>query len=240
MAIHFKISKYLGWSGQSVSPDQLNFSNLICSDNPDVAEIPPMLRRKLNLLGRACVSLALKISPEISDFPIVYCSQHGDMDRTMHVLNDLADGEVVSPMQFSLAVHNAICGVLSIQTGNRASISALSAGKESLIPVLLEALGLLESGHGQVLCIICDAPLTQIYCDGHSLPIYPYAVALMITMDEGQDMALVQLPESRHKTDPCNESADAIALVEFLSSQRLDLEAKHNGTLWQLSKMVSG
>ncbi len=56
MAISFAISDWSGWqaafSDESVAarPDMTIF------EAPDVAMIPPMLRRRLNLLGRACAS----------------------------------------------------------------------------------------------------------------------------------------------------------------------------------------
>ncbi|MDA9090596.1 beta-ketoacyl synthase chain length factor [Porticoccaceae bacterium] len=240
MAISFKISSWLGWCHKSPVPGQPDIPYLMYSESPDVTAIPPMLRRKLNVLGRACASLVLKLIPENSNIPIVYCSQHGDIDRTIHVLNDLTDGEVVSPMQFSLAVHNAICGVLSIQTRNRANISALAAGQEGLIPMLLEAAGLLQSGEKQVVCVMCDAPIPEFYRDEGTQPTQTYAVAFMLTAEKGTAIALAQLSEDINTPAMDDRPVTAISLIDFLSASQTVHKVKHNGSEWQLSKLDCG
>ena len=108
MAISFAIPEWSGWQAKLSDESANALPDLTISATPDVAIIPPMLRRRLNLLGRACASEMMKHLKDGENIPVVYCSQHGDIERTLNVLEELVDHQPVSPMHFSLAVHNAI------------------------------------------------------------------------------------------------------------------------------------
>ena len=233
MATSFSISE---WSGWQATPSDESFNKqgaLTVSEAPDVAVIPLMLRRRLNLLGRACGSEILKHLTNSKTMPIVYCSQHGDIERTTKVLNELADDQPVSPMHFSLAVHNAICGILSIQTGLTSNISTIAAGQEGLVPVLLEAAGILLSGSEKVLCVICDVTLPEIYRDDQSLPKIPYAISFVVSRSEGINLTLTQLSryQGKQKTNQL-----PTCLIEFLSSDNTELLINHNEATWKLAR----
>ncbi len=233
MAISFAISEWSGWqatfSGESVDA----LSDMTISEVPDVAMIPPMLRRRLNLLGRACASEMMKHLLDDDNMPIVYCSQHGDIERTLNVLSELVDDQPVSPMHFSLAVHNAICGVLSIQAGLTANISTIAAGQQGLVPVLLEAAGILIGGADKVLCVICDVLLPEIYRDEQSMPKIPYAISFVMTQSDGVKLMLQQLSLN---ADMPHVNPSPTSLIEFLTTKQTELMIEHNSVTWVLSR----
>jgi hypothetical protein len=233
MATSFKISEWSGWQAMPSGnyPDEPEV--LTISETPDVSIIPLMLRRRLNLLGRACGSEILKHLTNGEIMPIVYCSQHGDIERTTKVLKELADDQPVSPMHFSLAVHNAICGILSIQTGLTSNINTIAAGQEGLVPVLLEATGILLSGAEKVLCVICDVTLPEIYRDEQSLPKIPYAISFVVSKAKGVPLTLTQLPQHPDKQ---NINQLPVCLIEFLSSDKTELLINHNEATWKLAR----
>lgn len=233
MAISFAISEWSGW--QAILSDETidTLSEMTISEAPDVAMIPPMLRRRLNLLGRACASEMVKHLTDGDNIPIVYCSQHGDIERTLKVLTELVDHQPVSPLHFSLAVHNAICGVLSIQAGLTANISTIAAGQQGLVPVLLEAAGILLSGASKVLCVICDVLLPEIYRDEQSLPKTPYAISFIMTQSQGLHLSLQQLPLINLESNNIILPAD---LISFLNSGDPGLLVEHNGVTWKISR----
>ncbi len=233
MAVSLAISEWSGWQAALDAGDSNKSPDLTISETPDVAIIPLMLRRRLNLLGRACASEMLKHLRDDENVPIVYCSQHGDIERTLSVLGELVDQESVSPMHFSLAVHNAICGVLSIHAGLTANISTIAAGQQGLVPVLLEAAGILMSGANKVLCVICDVPLPAVYSDEQSLPKIPYAISFVMTKSEGVNLTLTQLPHYDNKT---SISQLPIGLIEFLATSTTELLIGHNGSVWKLAR----
>ncbi len=233
MAISFVISEWSGWQAATSGSHTDKLEALTISETPDVTKIPVMLRRRLNLLGRACGSEILKHLTNNKNMPIVYCSQHGDIERTTKVLNELADDQPVSPMHFSLAVHNAICGILSIQTGLASNISTIAAGQEGLVPVLLEANGIMLSGAKKVLCVICDVTLPEVYQDEWSLPKIPYAISFIVSKSEGVPLTLTQLPQH---PDKHNIEQLPIRLIEFLSSDKAKLLINHNEATWKLAR----
>jgi len=44
---------------------------------------------------------------------MVFASRHGEADRTLAILQDLAAGAEVSPTLFSMSVHNSVPGLWS-------------------------------------------------------------------------------------------------------------------------------
>jgi DNA-binding response OmpR family regulator len=233
MATSFAISEWSGWQATLSDGYSDESEALTISEAPDVTMIPLMLRRRLDLLGRACGSEILKHLTNSRIMPIVYCSQHGDIERTTKVLNELADDQLVSPMHFSLAVHNAICGILSIQTGLTSNISTIAAGQEGLVPVLLEATGILLSGAEKVLCVICDVTLPEIYQDEQSLPKISYAISFVVSKAKGVPLSLTQLPQHLDKQE-INQLPTC--LIGFLSSNEAELLINHNEATWKLAR----
>jgi hypothetical protein len=134
-------------------------------------------------------------------------------------------------MNFSLSVHNAILGVLSIHLGLTSSISSISSDQNGLVPVLLEAVGILMSGSEKVLCVICDVTLPQIYLDDLSLPRNSYAISFIVTKSEGTSLKLIQTEEEVNMKK--NEELPT-ALIKFLSSDRKEIYLNHNGLKWKL------
>lgn len=235
MSISFAISEWSGWTNVPIQGLE-DSTPLTLSDSPDVQNIPPMLRRRLNLLGRACASEILRHCAKNDSIPLVYASRHGDIERTLSVLQELALEHAVSPMSFSLAVHNAICGVVSIHQGLTGNISTIAAN-EGLIPVLIEACGLLEEGHNKVLCILCDITTPEIYRDQDESLEQPYACCFIVT--RGNSLRLETIPKASIQI-PENSCElldhSALRFGEFLNSTNTHASLAHNNRQWMISK----
>ena len=232
MNISFAISEWSGWKSNTSSAD-LEQDYLTITENPDISSMPPLLRRRLNLLGRSCASEILKHIKQGEKMPVVYCSQHGDIERTFKSLEGAAKGELTSPMNFSLSVHNAILGVISIHLGLTSSISSISSGQQGLVPVLLEAMGIIISGADKVLCVLCDVVLPAIYFDEQSLPRNSYAISFVVTKSKGINLNLKQ---SEGGSEIRNSKQMPTTLIKFLSSEKNELHLNHNGLIWKLAK----
>lgn len=200
------------------------------SDMPDAKVVPAMLRRRLNTLGRAAISQMLPLLPDDKSLPLVYCSQHGDIERTLSVLLDLGRNEAVSPKNFSLAVHNAICGVLSIHSKLTGPINAIAASDEGLVPTLLEAVGTLAD-YERVMCIVCDVPLPEVYQSKHAGPQSPFAACFLLgRKDEGMAMSLSMGGKVEHN--------EALQFGAFLADDaRKELSLRHNAQAWTVRKI---
>jgi hypothetical protein len=131
---------------------------------PALPEVPAMQRRRIERLGRMAVQVAYWCSrAEADGVPLVFASRHGDVQRSLDLLQQQASGTPMSPTQFGLSVHNAIAALYSIVRGQRGNYLALAAGKASAEAALIEACGLLADGEEEVLVVVYDVPLPAAY-----------------------------------------------------------------------------
>jgi hypothetical protein len=124
--------------------------------NPSTAAMPMLLRRRLGKLGQLAVGAAYEAgaAPPVR---YVFCSRHGEFGRTLDLLRDGVRGEPLSPMEFSVSVHNALAGLLSIATKATGGHTALAAGADTF------AYGLVESAAS--LATAPDDPVLLVYFD---------------------------------------------------------------------------
>ena len=236
MAISLSISNWSGWIQQQPLAVLVTSNHITRSTLPDVADIPAMLRRRLNLPGRAAAAQAMKLLAGKNDTAIVYGSRHGDIERTLGILKDIADDNPVSPMHFSLSVHNAIPGVISIHGGITANISSIVAGEEGVLPVLFEAAGLLSEGYRHVLCIICDVALPDIYRFGSDNLDDCFAVCFVVTADEGLALRLKYESTAANDVADMPEKPSPLLFAEFLEADVRTMPIRHNNACWLLHK----
>lgn len=218
MALTFSIFDWKAWT-----PAQ--------GAEPDVSVIPAMLRRRLSPIGRAALSVIMPLTEIYGAMPLVYVSRHGDLTRTLALLEDLAKGEPLSPTAFSLSVHNATAGLFSIQQRLTQNITALSGGAFELVPGLLESLGLCNAQNSQVLCVFCDETPPAIYRHQVDQPTQPYAVAIVIGTGEGWELV------NRGRCDAAVEPVpQALQLLQCLQDGDAALTLVSNGSSWELSR----
>lgn len=175
--------------------DWLNSQYELPTDAPKPAlkNIPLMLRRRFTTIGKYSVEAATPLLTEDEQIPLVFASRHGDVDLTLSLLKSIASNESLSPTSFSLAVHNAISGLFSIARKDRSEITAISA-TENLIPfALLEAATQLQENK-HVLCIICESVLPDLYRPFAASPPFTYAIAMVLSREEGDIFYLSNTP----------------------------------------------
>ncbi len=134
---------------------------LEAGEEPKVAAMPAMLRRRAGFLGRMALEVAYECLGEERDVPTVFCSRHGEVARAVELLGDLARGEPLSPTAFGLAVHNASAGLFSIARADRANYVALAGGSATIEHAVIEACGQLADGAPMVLLVACDTTLPE-------------------------------------------------------------------------------
>jgi hypothetical protein len=178
----FSIARHAAWAPGVASPERWEawarepwpFDG---ADEPKVAAMPAMLRRRAGLLGRMALEVAYECLGQRTDVPTVFCSRHGEVGRAVGLLDDLARGEPLSPTAFGLAVHNASAGLFSIARADRANHVALAAGAATLEHAVIEACGLLADGADMVLLVACDAPLPDVLQAFEDCDEQPFAFA---------------------------------------------------------------
>lgn len=146
-----------------------------------VVDLPAMLRRRLSSLGKVALSVALPLLAGRSEIPCVFSSCHGELDKTVGLLTSLAEQQPLSPTHFSLSVHNAIGGVMSIARKDTSAITAMATVNGDVSIALLEAAAILqEQGCDEVLCVVYDEPVPALYANSELGPELPYAVAFLL------------------------------------------------------------
>ena len=236
--IRFSISSWSGWTvpANPSAPLAREGNHIRFSDVPDASGVPALLRRRLNFMGRSCVGEMLLHLEADANLPIVFCSRHGDIERTLKVLIELAAGEPMSPMDFSLAVHNAIAGVLSIHCGITANISSMASGPGAVVPVLLEAAGLLSEKSPKVLCIICDVALPEIYRTPDEPGGHPFVACFTVT---SADHDALQLRYEGAAATAGGSDDTPLAFIDFLTSGVAAFRTVHNAGSWSISRQVA-
>lgn len=131
-------------------------------DRPELAELPMLLRRRMDRLARMALHTTARVQAE-QPCPMIFASRRGETLRALQMLQELADSGQVAPGPFSLSVHNAVAGLQSISTGNTGNFIALAAGQECAEAAVIEALGLLAEGHREVSVTVYDEILPDCY-----------------------------------------------------------------------------
>lgn len=210
----------------------------LAGENPAVQEIPPMLRRRLSPLGKMAVSVAWPLLRETPSLPSVFCSRHGELERTAGMLQELAAGQALSPAHFSLSVHNAIGGVFSIAREDRSAISALAVGDEGFSEAMLETrLIAAEQQLPEALCLIYDAPPPSVYAEfGHG-PQWPFALAVVLGpyADGEPGFSLSRQPASAGEAAGSDEP-QSLSFIRFLldeSAEELWLPCRGDYWRWE-------
>jgi beta-ketoacyl synthase-like protein len=149
-----------GWARAHGEPPSSARADFAGGASPAIRELPALLARRASRGARAGLRAALDCTRGLAG-PVktVFASRHGEVARSVELLEALARGEPLSPMAFSLSVHNAAAGLFSIGRGDRAASSSVTAGRDSVPMAVLEACGVLAEGASHVLVVAHDEPV---------------------------------------------------------------------------------
>ena len=183
------------------------------------ATLPPMLRRRISVIGQMAFRASFALS-EQRRARLIFCSRHGEFDRTLRILQSLIAREPISPADFSLSVHNALAGLLSIAWGNTAGHSAIAAGADSFGFGLLEGVACLKASDDRVMVVYFDDLLPGPYDElGDSAET---CVALAILLQpprlDSNDFSLELAPRERAAQRRPSATAQALDFIRFMLS----------------------
>jgi hypothetical protein len=171
------------------------------------AAVPPMIRRRLDPLGRAALQVAAELSDGRSPARLTVVSRRGDSARSLALLEASAGGEPVSPTSFGLSVHNAIAAQWVMWQGQREAYTALAAGREGLENAVVDiAAQLTAQPATEALLLVYEAPVPAPYQAYRDEPDALYAFALRLgSVRPGQ--ARLRLSCRARQADPEAEAA---------------------------------
>ncbi|PIQ42503.1 MAG: hypothetical protein COV52_10260 [Gammaproteobacteria bacterium CG11_big_fil_rev_8_21_14_0_20_46_22] len=200
----------------------------ITSDAVQTSRIPAMVRRRCSTTMKLSLEVAQQLSEgRVFDYAL-FCSQHGELDRSMGLLKSIEKGEPFSPTQFSLAVHNASAGQYSLMNSLQCNISALAAGENTLTMGLLEVLAYLSlNPEHTVLFLIADDHIPIEFEDLAITPDERYALGLVLRLpaevDNGTVLSLVPAAQSESETATSPMAPAMAAWLSAASDQPLSL-----------------
>jgi hypothetical protein len=186
----------------------------------EIPEVQALLRRRASEADRAALRVAFDVCGMDLKVPTLFCSRHGEVQRSVELLDQLAKGETLSPMGFALSVHNAAAALFSISQANTCPMSALAAGRDSLPQGMLEAAGMLEAGSPQVLLIAYDGALPEPYQRFKDEDDPPYGLGLLLSRSQGEPFSL----ELGAGSAPASGTPHALQLAAFLDGQAGELQ----------------
>lgn len=183
---------------------------------PVDAAPPTLLRRRVSPLGQQALRAAWSLAASATS-RVVVSSRHGEFGRTLSILENLADCTEVSPADFTLSVHHALAGLLSIAHGNRQGHTAVAAGPESFCFGMMEAVACLTEVPAEpVVLLHYDEPLPDPFSVFDEPAAAPEVLALVLAAEgPGVPLSLSCVPASANGRRPASH-APASHAMQFL------------------------
>lgn len=198
---------------------------------PGEQALPGSIRRRVTPLGRRALAAAWSLAPDPST-RFIFSSRHGEYSRTFSMLQTLAKENAVSPADFSMSVHHALAGVMSIAMGNRQGHTALAAGPDTFGYGLMEAAACLSEKPGEpVLLVHYDEPLPDAYA-GVADDRAGAVLALSLRPPRGAGDIEVQAAPGTAEAPEQPEDL-AAAFLAFLSSSEPEAACRGDRMTWR-------
>jgi hypothetical protein len=202
------------------------------ADPPLLEHIKPIQRRRLSTVARGAFYCAQECLRGRKPVATVFCSAHGEGPRAAGLLEAIAKNEALSPNAFSLSVHNSVAGLFGIFTHENAPSISIAAGIEGIGAAFLEAwCRLSEQTHGEVLVVVYDDQMPDLYVAQNDAPPVPIAAGFLLSVDAGARYRL----ERRAVSGSSVAHWDQIrSLVNFLqrADEHLTLQSERSQWTW--------
>lgn len=147
---------------------------------PATPLLPMMMARRLSQGSRLAVQVGLSLLARHPVDYAIFASRHGELTRSMTLLQALADRQRLSPTDFSMSVHNTAAGLCSIQGKAAIPMSSLAAGDSSLMAGLTEAVAALQAGARKVLLVAFEGPVPEFHRPWLGAEAPPHALGLVL------------------------------------------------------------
>ncbi len=237
--INFNIIK---WFALCPTTAEKNGWNLLAEKQPlclgvlnesPVDLIPPMLRRRMSSLSKLAVQTATQLSLGTDIDYIVFASRHGELTRTVKLIEDILAGNDASPILFSQSVHNTAAGLFTISTKQAIPVCSLAAGENTLHSALIEASCYLqEHPRDKVLVVNFDEPLPEPY---HSFELQEYqGFALGLLLESGMEFQIKAIKQAQLSE---SSSPQAFSCIDYLLNEKktVSISSKKSNWIWEKS-----
>jgi hypothetical protein len=241
--LHFSIISYAAWApGVETPAAWMAWANgeaaIAGQKEAPVSAMPAMLRRRAGPLGKMALEVAYQCLGPRSDVPMVFCSRHGEVARSVELISDLASDVPLSPTNFGLSVHNAAAGLFSIARDDRANHVALAAGPSSVEHAVIEACGLLADGAPMALLVVYDCPLPAVYAafdDEHG---QAHAWAWLMQPAGDNAVSLTWSAATTSDEPDAGKTPGSLDILRFQLRGDRELQRVSDGRLWRWERHV--
>lgn len=170
--------------------------------NIEYRYLMPAQRRRLSDISKITLDIALAFAENRPTACSIFASRRGEVGRMAGLLNSISTGADLSPTAFSMSVHNTTSGLFSIQSDNQVSSTAIAAGHDTVVAGFIEACSLLAAGQQQVLLVVMEDQVPDVYQKFSSAGEQPVAAAFMLTAgnDFIMESTIIKTPESQPGT----------------------------------------
>lgn len=153
-------------------------------------------RRRASQMGRAIgdsVAEAMaQAGVEPRTTPVIVGSSIGEASAMIGLLDQMwREQEPMSPAVFTVSVHNAASGLLSISMKNKGYTTSIAADYDTPAAALLEGIGLIATGHEAVVCACADEASPRSLLE-HA-PHWDMLAGALVLTREGAPNALAHL-----------------------------------------------
>jgi hypothetical protein len=250
--LEFSIKRCVTWGGGlTTTQDWQNYAKGETTlehsqELPPLKQIPAMQRRRLSPFAKLTLHCALNAADEcLTTVPSVFASRHGDITKTTKLISDTAAKEDLSPTQFGLSVHNAVGGLFSIYTGNKAPLTAMSAGEDTFFTAVIDALCKLSANdYSQILVVFTETHVPEIYQQYIAQHEVDIACALLLSKAAVGDEVFNLSINGNDQSNTEHESVEnpQMQVLDFLnfyysSSKQVNVKSKRHS--WQLTRTIS-
>lgn len=231
----------LGWSFAPLRVlDDERHADALSSQGLALDFIPASLRRRCSSFSRVTLAVAHAASSAAHDdvaTSTVFASAHGEGDVTKQLLVDIANSQPMSPMGFSLSVHNAASGLYSIASGNRAPSTAIAAGEDTFLMGLCEALMTLREGKVRRVLYVCsDDQVPSIFLREGSSGGVPHAIAMLLGTEAGDTHPIISVAvDSAEDKGERGSLPSALKFARWLRRQEGDGAIASCAGVWRFS-----
>lgn len=203
---------------------------------PDISAIPAPQRRRLSNLSRMAFATAAAASERRrEDVCCVFASRHGELGRTLDIVNAILAGEDVSPTDFSHSVHSTSLGLFSIFAKNREASTLVTAGEDTFGMALLEVdTYLARFPHKPVLLVLFDEALPALLSSGPRGSAETFSLALLFEHGTKPNVGIGFTHNHSGHGDVANPAED---FLKFYLSGAAEGKTTTNRTNWQWTRL---
>ena len=214
--------EWLAWAKNPFTPNGV--------DKPKVEGMQPINRRRLKRLGSMALETAYNL-PDVS-CPIIFCSKLGESERCYELLKELAETGALSPQSFSLAVHNAIPSLYTIDKKLNSNVLAISS-EAGVFSAIIEALGLFACGEQAVRIIVAEEAVPSEYRQYCDFTDESYAYAIDLVPSGGMSLSFSGNEQQGSESNALSTNLQAF---RFLLSGERSCECAIGKTSWLMKR----